>query len=157
MVPVIFIFLMMVFAETQEDEWTTLGLSKAQFARKDNSSRSTGQLVSHRPGTFSSGILFDLFYMLYVDGGAFFFGSRTDIEKGITLLSGHFSRFELEIHIGTGKNPSNTECVFSPPRGFFNTLTIPLTSLNTSTLSVQKKDSDKKRCTREYKEYSKCS
>ena len=95
MAPVLFLFLMMAFAEPQEDEWMDLGLSKAQFARKDNSPRSTGKLVSHQPGTFSSGILFDLLCMLYVDDGTFVFESRTDIEKGITLLSYHFARFGL--------------------------------------------------------------
>ena len=38
---VIFLLLMMDFAETLEDEWKALGLSKAQFASMDNSPRST--------------------------------------------------------------------------------------------------------------------
>ena len=42
--------------------------------------------------------------MLYVDDGTFVFESRTDTEKGITLLSDHFARFGLEMHIGTEKN-----------------------------------------------------
>ena len=33
--PVLFLFLMMTFPETLEDEWTDLGLSKSQFACKD--------------------------------------------------------------------------------------------------------------------------
>ena len=79
MAPVLFMFLMMAFSETLEDQWTALGLSKAQFARKYNSPRSTRQLVSHRPGTFSSGLQFDLFCVLYVDDGKFVFESRTGI------------------------------------------------------------------------------
>ena len=43
MAPVLFLFLMMAFSKTLEDEWTDLGLSKAQFARMDNSPRPTGQ------------------------------------------------------------------------------------------------------------------
>ena len=101
MAPVLFLFLMMAFAETLEDEWTALGLSKAQFARMDNSPRSTGQLVSHRPGTFSSGILFELFCMIYVENGAIVFESRTDTEKWTTLLTDHFAWFGLEMNIGT--------------------------------------------------------
>ena len=116
--PVLFLLLMMAFAKTLEDEWTALVLSKAQFARKDNSPRSTGQLVSHRPGTLLSGILFYLFCMLYIDDGTFFFESRTDIEKGSTLLSDHFARFGLEIHIGTGKNPQTLNVYFSRPQVF---------------------------------------
>ena len=109
MAPVLFMFLMMSFDKTLEDKWTDLGLSKAQFTRKDNSPRSTGQLVSHRPGTLSFGTLFNLFCMIYVDDGTFVFESRTDIEKGITLLSDHYSWFGLEMHIGTEKPPSKTE------------------------------------------------
>ena len=157
MAPVLYLFLMMDFAKTLEDEWTALVLSKAQFVRKDNSPRSTGQLVRHIPGNFLSGILFDILCMIYVDNGSIVFESRTDIEKGITLLSGHFSGFGLEMNIRTGKTPSKTECVFYPPPGFFKTRTIPITSLTTSTLSIQNKETDKKRRTREDEEYAKCS
>ena len=78
---------------------------QAQFARKNNQPRSTEQLVSHQTGTFSSGMLFDIFYMLYVDNGASVFEYRTDIEKGITLLSDHFALFVLEMHIVTEPPP----------------------------------------------------
>ena len=103
MAPVLFIFFMMVFAKTLKYEWTALRLIKAQFLCKENSPISTGQLVIHRPDTFSYGIIFDLFCLLYVDDGAFVFESRTDIEKGITLLSDHFTWFRPEMHIGTEK------------------------------------------------------
>ena len=132
-------------------KWTALVLSKSQFARKDNSPRSTGQLLSHRNGTFLSGILFDILCLLYVDNGAFVFESRTNIEKGITLLSGHFSWFDLEMHIITEKLPSKTECLFFLPPGFFNTQTLPLTSLTTSTLSLQNEIKWKKVITHEEK------
>ena len=95
--------------------------------------------MSHQPGTFISGTLFDLFYMIYVDYGAFFFESRTDIEKGITLLSHHFARFGLEMHIGMGKNLLKTEFILFPPTGFFVARTLPLTDLTNSTLALQEK------------------
>ena len=57
----LFIFLMIYFYKTLKDKWTSLGLIKAQFARKDISPRLTVQLVSHRPGTFLSVMLSDLF------------------------------------------------------------------------------------------------
>ena len=117
---------MMAFAQTLEDELTDLGLRNSQFACKDNSPRSTGQLVSYRPGTFTSEMIFDLLCMIYVDDSAFFFGSRTYTEKGITLLFDHFSWFGLEMHIGTEKNPSKTECIFFLTPGFFNTQTLTL-------------------------------
>ena len=34
MAPVLFLFLMMAFSETLEDDWTALGLSKSKFTRK---------------------------------------------------------------------------------------------------------------------------
>ena len=93
------------------------------------------QAISDPPtGTFSYGMLFDLFCMLYVDNRALFFEYSTNIEKGITLLSDQFSRFGLEMHIGTRKKNSNTECVFSLPPSFFNTKILLLTSLTTFTL-----------------------
>ena len=42
-----------------------------------------------------------------------------------------------------------------PVPGFFKTRTMMLTSITTSTLSIQKKESEKKRCTREDEEYAK--
>ena len=96
-------FLMTAFSETLEYKWKALGLSKSQFAHKDNSPRSTRQLLIHQRGTFLSGMLFYLLCMLYVDDGTFVFESMTDTEKGINLLSDHFSRFGLEMYIGTEK------------------------------------------------------
>ena len=82
MAPVLFLFLIMAFDETLEDKWTDLGLGKSQFARKYNSPRSTRQLVSHQPGTFLSGTLFDLFCMLYVDDGTFFLNTGPSLNEG---------------------------------------------------------------------------
>ena len=54
--------------------------------------------------------------MIFVDDSIFVFESRTDIEKGVTLLSGKFSRVGLEIHIGTGKHPQRLNAYFSRPQ-----------------------------------------
>ena len=81
MAPVLFMFMMMEFSETLEDRWTHLVLRKSQSTQKYNSPRSTGQLVSHQPGTFKHGTLFDIFRMLYLYDGTFVFESRTYIEK----------------------------------------------------------------------------
>ena len=103
MYPVLFMFLTMTFSKTLEDEWTALVLSKTHFLRKYNSPISTKQLVSHQPVTFTSGTLFNIFCMFYVDDSSFVFESSTNIEKWITLLSDHFSWFGLEMYIGTKK------------------------------------------------------
>ena len=65
MVPVLFLFIIMGFAETLEGEWTRNGLTPLQFQRHDNSPLSNGSIT-----------LFDMFCMLYVDNGAFGFPSR---------------------------------------------------------------------------------
>ena len=94
--------------------------------------------------------------MLYIDDSAFVFESRTNIKRGITLLSDHFARFGLKMHMGTETNPSNTKCIFFLPPGFFNKQTLPLTYITTSTLDPHKKESDKKRLIHEDKEYTNC-
>ena len=106
--PVLFLFLMMAFYKILEDEGTDLGIIKAQFYCKGKSQRSTRQLASHQPDTFTSGTLFDIFCILYLDNCVLVFKYKTDIERGITLLSDHFDSFGLEIHIGTGKNIPKT-------------------------------------------------
>ena len=92
---VLSLFLTVAFDEKLEDKWTALVLSKCQFAQKYNSPRSTGQLVIHGTGKLSSGNIFDLLCILYVDDGALVFESMTNIKRGVTLLSDHFSRFGL--------------------------------------------------------------
>ena len=77
--------------------------------------------------------------MLYVDDGSFVFESRTDIKRGITLLSNHFARFGLEMHIGTEKNPLKTEFIFFLSPGFFNAQTLPINDLTNYTLALQRK------------------
>ena len=90
MSPVLFLFLKMAFNETL-NEATAMRLSKAKISHRKNSPRLTGQLMSHQPGNFTSGTLFDLFCMIYVYDGEFVFGYRNYIERGITLLSNHFA------------------------------------------------------------------
>ena len=76
MAPILFLFIIMGFAETLEGEWTRNGLTPLQFRRHDNSPLSNGSIISHKRRTFSEGTLFDMFCMLYVDDGAFDFPSR---------------------------------------------------------------------------------
>ena len=66
MAPVLFLFIIMGFAETLEREWTRSGLTPLQFRRHNNSPLSNGRIISHKRCTFSEGTLFDMFCMLYV-------------------------------------------------------------------------------------------
>ena len=133
---VLYLFLMMAFSETLEYKWKDLRLSKPQFARKENSPRSTGELVIHRTVTFSSGTLSDLFFVIYVDDSTFVSESRTDTKRGISGLSDHSAHFGHKIHIGAEKNPLKTQCVFFPPPGFFHTQTLLLPYLTNSNLAL---------------------
>ena len=156
--PVLFLFLMMAFAETLEQHWIANGLTKATFSRCSNSPRSTGQLISHKPKDFSKGILFQIFCMLYVDDGAFLFESREHLEIGVPLLLKHFSKFGLEMHIGNKNKPSKTECVFFPKPGFFKpppALPPPNSPTNSSLVVKTKKrtESEKKKREREDLQY----
>ena len=84
--PVLFLFIIMGFAETLEKEWIRNDLQMLQFRRHDNSPRSSGRIISHPRRTFSEGILFEIFCMLYVDDGAFTFPSRKELEIGSTVI-----------------------------------------------------------------------
>ena len=95
------------------------------------------QLVIHQPGTFTSDTLFDILCVIYVDDVEFLFESRNNIERVTTLLSDHFTWFDIEIYIFKGKNPSKTEFVFFPHPYFFNTRTSPLTDTTNFTMSPQ--------------------
>ena len=76
MAPVLFLFIIMGFAETLEREWTRNGLTPLQFQQREDSPLSNGSIISHNRRTFSEGTLFYMFCMLYVDNGAFAFPSR---------------------------------------------------------------------------------
>ena len=62
---------------------------------------------------------YEILQCLYVDDGAFPFGTREDLKNSMELIYHHFGRFGLETHIGQEKSLSKTECVFFPPPQFF--------------------------------------
>ena len=71
--PVLFLFIMMAFAETIEKEWVRNDLKMIKFKRHSNSPQSSGRITSHPAKTFSHGTLFVIFCILYFDDGAFAF------------------------------------------------------------------------------------
>ena len=133
--PVLFLFLMMAFAETIEQEWDRHNIKKLEYHRHNNSPHSIGRLTSHPAKTFSQGMLFEIFCMLYVDDGAFAFVSRRDLEIGATLVYNQFARLGLEMHVGKENKKSKTECVFFPAPGHFKPP--PPSPFYTSTRSVR--------------------
>ena len=106
--PVLFLFLMMAFAETIEKEWDKHGIQRIEFNQHDNSPHSVGRLTSHPAKNFSQGTLFDIFCMLYVDDGAFAFASRRDLEIGAYLVYKQFECLGLQMYVGNADKPSKT-------------------------------------------------
>ena len=121
MAPVLFLFLMTAFAETLETVWREQNIPILKVMTASNDNLINGKICSHTPNTYMSKKLtaYEILQCLYVDDGAFPFGSREDLKRGMNLIFHHFSRFGLEMHIGRGKTPSKTECVFFPPPQFF--------------------------------------
>ena len=111
---VLSIFLMMEFSETLEVEWSAFGISEVSFPGWNNYYISTWKITSHKPHTFDSRNLFELFYMIHVNVGTFVFETRKDLEHSAWLLFRNFSNFGLEMHIGGGNKNPNTKCVFFP-------------------------------------------
>ena len=88
------------------------------FGWNTHSPRDVGKLRGHKKKSFGQGTLLALFCVLYVDNGAFTFEDHNQLTQGLTLISHHFTRFGLEVHLGKGKKSSKTECIFFSPSGF---------------------------------------
>ena len=125
MAPVLFLYLIMGFAETLEKEWEKNGLHKLQFRSHDNSPQSAGRLTSHPKKYFSEGTPSSHFCMLYVDNGAFAFQSQKELELGSSVIRDQFNKFALQMHVGTPSKASKTEAVIFPQPGFFKLPTPP--------------------------------
>ena len=104
MVPVLFLFLMKAFTQILELEWMKMDDSRQRTpCRWEN-------LQPH-----SKNVKIKNSQCLYVDDGAFPFGTREDLQCGMELIHHHFARFGLEMQIGCGTLESKTECVPPPP------------------------------------------
>ncbi len=121
MAPVLFLFLMTAFAETLEIVWRQqeIPIVSVMTAKGDN--MIDGKICSHTLTMFKSTKLtaYEILQCLYVDDGAFPFGTRGDLQRGMDLTYQNFGRFGLEMHIGRGAWTSKTECIFFPPPQFF--------------------------------------
>ena len=126
MAPVLFLFMVMVFAETLEKEWIKSELNMINLRQHTHSPHDIGKLTGHKKKSFEQGILLALFSVLYVDDDAFTFEDRDILTRGPNLIYQHFTRFSLEIYVGKVKKYSKTECVFfSPPICFRRKLNLP--------------------------------
>jgi hypothetical protein len=123
MAPVLFLFLMIAFAKTLEIVWREKEIPILSIILASDDNLINGKICSHTPAMFTSKTLtaYEILQCLYVDDGAFLFGTRDDLMKGMELIYHHFSRFGIEMHIGRGTSQSKTECVFFPPLSSSNT------------------------------------
>ena len=129
MAPVLFLFVVMAFAETLETEWIKTDIKMINLRQHTHSPREVGKLTGHKKNKFEQVTILALFCVLYVDDGAFAFEDRDQLTRSLNLIYQHFTRFGLKIHIEKGKKASKTECIFFPPPGFLR-LKINLSTKN---------------------------
>jgi hypothetical protein len=128
MAPVLFLFLMIEFAEPLKIVWREQEIPILSIMMASNDNLINGKIRSHTPAMFTSKKLtaYKILQSLYVDDSVFLFGMREDLKKGMELVYYHFGSFGLEMHIGQGMSQSKTECVFfPPPPPVLSTLTVP--------------------------------
>ena len=100
MAPVIFIFVVMDFDKTLENEWTRTGLNRITLQQHSHLPQDIGNLTGHKVKTFSQGNLLTLFCVIYVDDGASPFEDRLQLESVLSLIHNHFVKLGIDMHIG---------------------------------------------------------
>jgi hypothetical protein len=114
MAGLLFIFCMQAFAETLEEKWKDeWGIESPQYRHMVSQRVQRGRLLGQEHKAI--GKLFDLFYLLYVDDGAFLFETLQDLTRGANLIHEHFKSFGLKMHIGRDGGKSKTEAMYFPP------------------------------------------
>lgn len=113
MAPVLFLFVMQAFAETLEKNWKEWGLTAPEYKYMNRGTNFQGRFFNQ--ATTAQGTVFDLFYLLFVDDGAFLFENKEQLAKGAELLYKHFRKFGLQMHVGRFNETSKTEVMFFPP------------------------------------------
>jgi hypothetical protein len=118
---------MSAFVESLDDILAAWKVEKKKFKRVSNENFEAGQLIGHKPATFSTGEEFELCDIYFVDNGAFAFRDRDILTRAAPIIDEHLAEFQLEMHVGNVKangeeSASKTECVFFPPPNFFKPL-----------------------------------
>ena len=90
-------------------EKNEIDISQFRHFEKVNGGRLLGQDWK------AKGRIFELYYLLYVDDGAFIFTNRRDMIKATRIIHETMARFGLIMHIGRDGKPSKTEAVYHPP------------------------------------------
>ena len=82
MAPILFLFMIMMFAETIAIERKDMGLNMLLLYTRTNSPCDSGSLKGQIPRNFSEGVLIEMFNVLYVNNGAFTFEDRKQLTLG---------------------------------------------------------------------------
>ena len=143
MAPVLFLFLMAAFAESLEKVAEVEGWNIIELECPAEEDFANASIRGHRPKNsreFGKGVPFKMSNCLYVDDGAFAFGTRGELQAYLPKIHHHFARFGLEMHIGRTKDgkttASKTECIFFNPPQFFDDLHFnPIPSIQEETQS----------------------
>eukprot|EP00956_Cyclotella_meneghiniana_P028082 scaffold64553_cov36-Cyclotella_meneghiniana.AAC.3 len=125
---------MSAVAETLDIELEKNNIEKPVCHGVDMNNLDKGLLTGQTPRNFNSGRTFKVLEFLYIDDGAFVFGSRANLIKGLKLIRKCFAAFGLEMHIGKNGEASKTECIFYPTSSWFHgtqdTLCLPQPQAN---------------------------
>ena len=103
---------MYAFAESLENNWEAWGLEPLEYRYMNKGKTSMGRLFNQ--STKAEGIKFKLFYLLFIDDGAFMFNSKEQLIKGADLIYEHFRKFGLKMHVGENNIASKTEVMHFP-------------------------------------------
>ena len=117
--PVLFLFIMSAVTETLDKELERNGIEKPKCRGVNSQEIYQGLLTGQIPKNFKSGREISLLEFLYIDDGAFVFGSRANLIKGLKIIKRVFEDFGLEMHVGTSIEASKTECIFYPTSDWF--------------------------------------
>ena len=87
-----------------------------------------------------------------MDEGAFAFPSRRELEIGSAVVRRQFSKFALEMHVGSETKASETEAVFFPAPGFFKLPILPPSEASSSSLPIVEKPKQENEVTKRARE-----
>ena len=99
MAPVLFLFMVMAFAETLETKWIKADLKMINLRQHTHLPCDVGKLTGHKKNKIEQGTILALFCVLYVDDGAFASKDRDQLTRGLNLIYQYFAKFGLEMHI----------------------------------------------------------
>ena len=91
--PVLFLFLMTASAKTLELVWKDQDIPILSVMTAAGEHLAEGEICSHTPAMFRSKKLatYGILQCLYNDDGAFSFGTREDLQRGMELVHCHFA------------------------------------------------------------------